>query len=318
MIQMLCKEITSTNAVIGERIYKGSDLFEIKKIDRQTALEQNTEKQQPSFLGLGAFETYLITQKAIAPKTARNYFYSVRKFVKWLNNRNPTEAEATEYYRYLQERGYANSTIANKVYSLNHYFQFLGKKIRLTPPKRHKRQPNFLTVEEAQDLIRVIPTLRDRAIVITLLYTGMRVNELCNLDTTDLRLDNQEILVRDTKTYHDRKVIISEKCAHALNQYLESSPNGKNEVFTSQKGGRISRGRVYAMVKKYGRLAGIQKNVTPHILRHTLATNMITHGASVIEVKEQLGHRSIETTLWYVHLQVDHRKELYQAHCPHF
>jgi len=160
--------------------------------------------------------------------------------------------------------------------------------------------------------------LRDRAIVITLLYTGMRVNELCNLDMSDLHLDKQEILVRDTKTYHDRKVIISEKCVHALNQYLESSPNGKNEVFTSQKGGRISRGRVYAMVKKYGRLAGIQKNVTPHILRHTLATNMITHGASVIEVKEQLGHRNIETTLRYVHLQVEHRKKLYQAHCPHF
>ena len=65
-------------------------------------------------------------------------------------------------------------------------------------------------------------------------------------------------------------------------------------------------------------MAGIEKNVTPHVLRHTLATNMITHGASVIEVKDQLGHRSIETTLRYVHLQVEHRKKLYQAHCPNF
>jgi integrase/recombinase XerD len=73
-----------------------------------------------------------------------------------------------------------------------------------------------------------------------------------------------------------------------------------------------------AMVKKYGRLAGIQKNVTPHVLRHTLATNMIAHGASVIEVKDQLGHRNIETTLKYVHLQTDHRKKLYQEHCPQF
>ncbi len=276
-----------------------------------------SEPETEAIHHLERFKTYLVTQKQISPGVARNYFYSVRKFVRWAES-SVTEGTAMQYYQFLQAQGYANSTIANIVYALNHYFQFLGKKIRLTPPKRHKRQPNFLTVEEAQDLVRVIPTLRDRAIVITLLYTGMRVNELCHLDITDLHLDKQEILVRDTKTYHDRKVIISEKCVHALNQYLESTPNGKNEVFTSQKGGRISRGRVYAMVKKYGRLARIQKNVTPHILRHTLATNMITHGAFVIEVKEQLGHRSIETTLRYVHLQTDHRKELYQAHCPHF
>ena len=176
-----------------------------------------------------------------------------------------------------------------------------------------------ITVEEAQNLVRVIPNLRDRAIVMALLYTGMRVNELCNLDMSDLHLDEQEILVRDTKTYHDRRVIISEKCVVAFQEYLKTLPNAdRKAVFMSQKGNRISRNRVYAMVKKYGRLAGITKNVTPHVLRHTLATNMITHGASVIEVKDQLGHQRLETTLQYVHLQVDQRKKLYQKHCPNF
>ena len=319
MIQMYVKEIISTNAVIGERVYKGSDLFEIRRIDRQTALELNTEKQQPSFLGLGAFETYLITHKAIAPKTARNYFYSVRKFVKWLNNRNPTEAEATEYYRYLQAQGYANSTIANKVYALNHYFQFLGKKIRLTPPKKHTRQPSFLTVEEAQNLVKVIPNLRDRAIVAALLYTGMRVGELCNLDFDDLHLEDQEIIVRDTKNYHDRKVIVSEECINTFKEYLDSLPySDKQAVLLFRKRRRISRNRVYAIVKQYGQRAGIKKNVTPHVLRHTLATNMIAHGASIIEVKEQLGHRSLQSTLQYIHLQIDQRKTLYEKHCPQF
>ena len=159
---MLRKEITSTNAVIGERIYKDSDLFEIERIDRQTALEPNIEKQQPNFPKLGAFETYLITQRGISPRVARNYFYSVRKFVRWVNAGDPCEAEATGYYHYLQKQGYANSTIANIVYALNHYFQFLGKKIKLTPPKQHRRLPNFLTVKEAQDLVKVVPNFRDR------------------------------------------------------------------------------------------------------------------------------------------------------------
>jgi len=316
---MLHKEITSTNAIIGERVYKGSDLFEIKRIDRQTALELNTEKQQTEFPSLEAFETYLITQRGISPRVARNYFYSARKLVRWANTDDPSETEATEYYHYLQDQGYANSTIGNIVYALNHYFRFLGKKIKLKPPKSHKRQPNFLTVEEAQDLVKVVPNLRDRAIVMALLYSGMRVSELCNLDFDDLHLENQEIVVKDTKTYHDRKVVISEKCVKAFEEYFESLPDSdKQAVFLSRRGRRISRNQVYTLVKKYGRLAGIKKNVTPHVLRHTLATNMIAHGASIIEVKEQLGHRSLESTLQYVHLQIDHRKTLYEAHCPQF
>jgi integrase/recombinase XerD len=266
---------------------------------------------------LEAFKTYLITLKQVSIRTARNYAYTVGQFLRW-SGAQPTRDRAMQYFRFLQDQEYANSTIANKVYALNHYFEFLGKKIQLKPPKSHRRQPTYLTVEEAQSLIRVIPTLRDRAIVVTLLYTGMRVGELCNLNFEDLHLDNQEITVRDTKTYQDRKVIISKVCVTILTDYIQSLPHEKKELFTSQRGKRISRGRVYTMIRKYAQRAGIQKNVTPHVLRHTLATNMIAHGASVIEVKDQLGHRNLETTLKYVHLQIDHRKKLYQEHCPQF
>ena len=266
---------------------------------------------------LEAFKTYLITQNQVSIRTARNYAYAVGQFLRW-SGTQPTTDLAMQYFRYLQNQDYANSTIANKVYALNHYFKFLGKKIQLTPPKRNRRQPTFLTVEEAQSLIKVIPTLRDRAIVVTILYTGMRVGELCNLNFEDLLLEDQEITVRDTKTYSDRKVIISKVCVTILTEYLESIPEKEKAVFTSRNGRRISRNRVYTLVRKYGHLAGIQKNVTPHVLRHTLATNMIAHGASVIEVKDQLGHRNLETTLKYIHLQLDQRKKLYQEHCPSF
>ncbi len=148
---------------------------------------------------LEAFKTYLITQNQVSIRTARNYAYTVGQFLRW-SGAQPTLDLAMQYFRYLQDQRYANSTIANKVYALNHYFRFLGKKIQLTPPKSHRRQPTFLTVEEAQSLTRVIPTLRDRAIVVTLLYTGMRVGELCNLNFEDLHLDSQEITVREWQT----------------------------------------------------------------------------------------------------------------------
>ncbi|MGC1121956.1 MAG: site-specific integrase [Candidatus Methanofastidiosia archaeon] len=173
-------------------------------------------------------------------------------------------------------------------------------------------------MEEAQSLLKVIPNLRDRAIVMTLLYTGARVNELCNLNLSDLHLERNEIVIRNTKTYQDRKVIISTKCVEALREYLDSEVSKREAVFTSRNGRRISRSRVYAMVRTYGNLAGIQKRISPHVLRHTLATNMIAKGASVVEVKDQLGHRSIESTMRYVHLQTDHRKKLYEEHCPCF
>lgn len=270
-----------------------------------------------------SFETYLITHKQVSPRIARDYLYSVGKFLRWSGTSDPTEAQAMQYYRALQCQGYANSTVANNIHALNHYFQFLGKKTHLIPPKKHRRQPVFLTLEEAQTLVKVVSNLRDRAIITALLYTGMRVSELCNLNLSDLHLEKGEITVRDTKTYHDRKVVISEKCASTISEYLESSipfdrSSGREAVFISRKGRRISRGRVCALIKMYGRLAGIQKNVTPHVLRHTLATNMITHGASVVEVKDQLGHRSLESTMRYVHLQMEQRKRLYQEHCPQF
>jgi len=281
--------------------------------------ETKADTQQVDQDLLETFKAYLITQKQVSPRTAKDYGYAVGKFLRIMGSSSPTNTQAIQYYRDLQIRGYVNSTVANTVFALNHYFSFLGKKIHLKPPRRHKRQPDYLTVEEAQALVKVVSSLRDRAIVMTLLYTGMRVSELCNLNVSDLRLDNGEIIVRDTKNYQDRRVIVSEKCVASLSEYLESMCVTDGEaVFVSRKGGRISRGRVYAMIKKYGQLAGIRKKVTPHVLRHTLATNMIAHGASVIEVKQQLGHKSMESTLRYVHLQVAHRKELYLQHCPQF
>ena len=89
-------------------------------------------------------------------------------------------------------------------------------------------------------------------------------------------------------------------------------------VFVSRKRRRISRNKVYALVRECGRLPGIKRTVTPHVLRHTFATTMIGNGASVIEVKQLLGHRSLESTLRYVHLQTEERKRLYMAHCPQF
>ena len=138
-------------------------------------------------------------------------------------------------------------------------------------------------------------------------------------DISDLNLDENEIMVKDTKNYDDRKVILSEKCVRVLQEYLGTVWDYEGDaVFISRKRQRISRNRVYALVREYGRLAGIQKTVTPHVLRHTFATTMIGNGASVIEVKQQLGHRSLESTLRYVHLQTEERKKLYMAHCPKF
>lgn len=152
-----------------------------------------------------------------------------------------------------------------------------------------------------------------------LLYSGMRVSELCNLDFDDLHLEDQEIIVKDTKTCRDQKVVVSERCVRTFEEYFESLPDSdKHAVLLSWKRRRISRNQVYTLVKRYGRLAGIKKNVTPRVLRNILATNMIAHGVFIIEVKEQLGHRSLESTLQYVHLQIDHRKILYEAHCLQF
>jgi len=248
------------------------------------------------------FSLHLRVERRISEGVARNYCYSVKRFVKWADTLNPEKRDAAKYYDALLKERKKASTIGNILYALKHYYQFIGKELDLKPPKQRVKQVDFLTFMEAKSLVYKIDNYRDYAMVLVMLYGGLRVSEVCNLDREDIDSEEFTIAVRNTKNRIDRTVVVTEKCISAIERYLETRDDTEKPLFISRKKRRISRNQVNRLVKKYAVMADlrtykdngeVKTKVGPHTLRHTAATNLIAGDCDVVVVQQHLGHRDI-------------------------
>ncbi|MBU7010116.1 MAG: tyrosine-type recombinase/integrase [Theionarchaea archaeon] len=219
------------------------------------------------------------------------------------------------------------STIGNILHALKHYYAFIGKELNLKPPKQRVKQVDFLTFMEAKSLVYKIDNYRDYAIVLVMLYGGLRVSEVCNLDRDDVDFEEFTIGVRNTKNRIDRTVVVTEKCINAIGRYLETRDDTEKSLFMSRKKRRISRNQVNRLVKNYAIMAvlrtykengEVKTKVGPHTLRHTAATNLIANDCDVVVVQQHLGHRDIKSTLRYVHVAKGTYGDLYRKHVPNY
>jgi len=183
---------------------------------------------------------------------------------------------------------------------------------------RRKKLPVVLEPEEAQSLLsipnkRYITGIRNKAILALMLNLGLRVSEAVNLKPGDLNLTNRKLRVVNGKGGVDRDLIIPEYTAEILKEWKKAKPKNSRYFFTtikdksegkfaSSKGSQLSVRYIQFMVKRYAKKAGIDKNVTPHTLRHTFATDFIRQGQNVMKLKKILGHSDISTTQIYVTL----------------
>jgi site-specific recombinase XerD len=260
-------------------------------------------------------------------RVARNYCYSVKRFVTWADTLNPKKKHAVKYYDALPKERKKASTIGNILYALKHYYKFIGKELDLKPPKQRVKQVDFLTFMEAKSLVYKIDNYRDYAMVLVMLYGGLRVSEVCNLDREDIDFEEFTISVKNTKNRIDRTVIVTEKCISAIECYLETRDDTEKPLFMSRKKNRISRNQVNRLVKKYAIMADlrtykengeVKTKVGPHTLRHTAATNLIAGDCDVVVVQQHLGHRDIKNTLRYVHVAKGTYGDLYRKHVPNY
>ncbi|KYK32921.1 MAG: hypothetical protein AYK18_15325 [Theionarchaea archaeon DG-70] len=219
------------------------------------------------------------------------------------------------------------STIGNILHALKHYYAFIGKELNLKPPKQRVKQVDFLTFMEAKSLVYKIDNYRDYAIVLVMLYGGLRVSEVCNLDRDDVDFEEFTIGVRNTKNRIDRTVVVTEKCINAIGRYLETRDDTEKSLFMSRKKRRISRNQVNRLVKNYAIMAvlrtykengEVKTKVGPHTLRHTAATNLIANDCDVVVVQQHLGHRDIKSTPRYVHVAKGTYGDLYRKHVPNY
>ena len=228
----------------------------------------------------------------------------------------------------------AKASIARKLSAIRSFCRYLLREGMMSAnpiadtssPKLDKRLPSFLSIAEMESLLKA-PDLstpvgqRDRALMELLYAAGIRVSELANLDTGQVNLNSNEIRVWG-KGSKERVVLIGEPAAEALSAYLSQGRAklmGKKKgsaLFVNRYGKRLTERSVQKMLQKYAILAGIDKRIYPHLLRHTFATHLLDGGADLRVVQELLGHANLSSTQIYTHVSQSQARKVYLSAHP--
>ena len=262
------------------------------------------------------FAQYLRGEKR-SENTVAEYSIMVRDMLIHIGKRaeDITLGDLKRYKMYLStKKKYSKNSLYLAVKAIGAYFKFKGLSTAqgLSAPRRPKQMPKYLSEEEVKRLLEASKeNPRDYAIISLLAYSGMRVSELCNLKLEDVDFDERIVYVRSGKGDKDRIVVVSQEVINAIENYLYTREDDMEFLFSSRKSERISRVQVFRIVRKYAQKAGIKKDVTPHVLRHTLATTMLRRGVDIRFIQQFLGHSSVATTQIYTHVNDALLKSVY-------
>ena len=224
------------------------------------------------------------------------------------------------------------ASVERKISAIRSFFSYLVRKdiVAQNPaklvrtPKKEKHLPVFLSVDEVFNLVDVKDPeknplrVRDRAVLELLYSSGLRVSELAGATLADLSIGEAIIRVRG-KGSKERIVPVGSKALLALGEYLDIRGELKpvsDRIFLNSRGGGITTRSLARIIKKYGLVSGISKNVSPHVLRHSFATHLLAGGADLRAIQEMLGHASLSTTQRYTHLSVERIMEVYDKTHP--
>lgn len=248
---------------------------------------------------------------------------------------------------HLHKQGQAKSSINRKLAAIRSFFKYLNREGILTTniaslvnsPKFSKKIPSFLSISETLSLLQSVDlsdgkqkaegerqktkinilNLRDKAILEVLYATGVRVGELVSLKVGSVNLEEKIIRVRG-KGKKERIVLLGELAGEALRAYLsyrlKDSSSENLPLFLNYKGGPLTERSVQRIIKKYMRKSRLQKQISPHSLRHTFATHLLDAGADLRVIQELLGHKSLSTTQKYMHVSTSKIMEVYDKAHP--
>jgi integrase/recombinase XerD len=286
-----------------------------------------------------SFTRYLASERQMSLNTVAAYRRDLARFFQWLAGRGLatlTTSDLADYPAWLTDQGLASTSVARHVVSLKSFFRYLvlegvlneNQAALVASQKLWRRVPKVLSAAEVDRLL-TSPLAgeplwrRDRAILELLYATGARVSEVSNLRLRDVHLAERFCLCHG-KGDKERMIPMGVSAQQMVAAYLERERpklakrrDPESEfLFLSSRGSRLGRERIWELLKKSSRLAGVSAKISPHSLRHSFATHLLAGGADIRHVQELLGHASIATTQLYTHVDASKLKQVHTAFHP--
>lgn len=286
------------------------------------------------------YKEYLRFEKLLLPNTISSYLRDLKKFIVFLENNNIenyyelSKEQILDFLQILHEEKQSESSISRILSTLRSFYKFLviegdcrkNPWVQINNPIKLKKILEVLKIEEVEKFLESIPystalEMRDRAMLEILYSCGLRVSEIINLRMQNIDFD-EELLRFIGKGDRERIVPIGEKGLSFLEKYLRTSrykikkEYRSDYVFLNRSGRRMTRQGFWKILKKYARRTNLNKNLYPHIFRHSFATHMLQRGADLRTIQELLGHSSISTTEIYTTLDKEHIKDIYFKYHP--
>ena len=284
------------------------------------------------------YATYLAEEKHSSQNTIASYLRDITQFSQYLNNqgeelRNATSEQIQNYMSWIQSRGKSAASATRFLASIKSFYNYLISEgdLKSNPAKNvsavkvERKYPEILSSKEVELFLEQPQCVdakgfRDHAMLELLYATGIRVSELISLNLEDLNLAAG--FVRCTSKGKERIIPLYQTAIRALQDYVRSirpqliADSNEKALFVNMNGERMSRQGFWKIIKHYQEKAGIEKEITPHTLRHSFAVHLLENGADLRSIQEMLGHADISSTQIYTHVVKKQLKDVYQKAHP--
>ncbi len=284
------------------------------------------------------YERYLAEEKKVASNTLSSYLRDIRQFLHWLERAGKLpeqvkQPDVASYTQFLSSEGKSAATVTRSLASLKSFYSFLIRQgvvevnpaRGLSPARVERKLPQILTSKEVELFLEQpdasdVKGCRDRAMLELLYATGIRVSELIGLNMDHVNLS--AAFIRCSGRDRERIIPLYPAAVRALSDYLEhvrpqmiEHPD-EQALFVNMNGERMSRQGFWKLIKYYQEKAGIQKEITPHTLRHSFAAHLLENGADLRSIQEMLGHADISSTQIYTQIVSQKLKDVYRKAHP--
>lgn len=286
------------------------------------------------FLKINVINDFIsyISKKNYSINTYTSYINDLYYFYIFIKKdlKKVTFEDVKDYLEHLNLKKEKPSSIRRKISSLKSFYKFLYKNnymdkkdyplTKVAYPKMEKKLPKFIYYNDLLEIINESTKdkdgVRDRLIIEMLYATGVRVSELINIKINDIDFNNRRIIVLG-KGNKERIVYYGEYAEEVLKEYMKTHERkNHNYLFVNSKGGQLTDRGVRYIIDNIMSKLSVKTHVTPHVLRHTFATDMLNNGCDIKVVQELLGHSSLKATEIYTHVTNEHLKKVYYECFP--